>query len=372
MKLKVLIFALLIVPSSGGAAASDADWTGLWSLTLQTTNGPQHFALFVPGSSGTPTFYGPDWSELILSDVSTQGKDLLLNWQTKGTNVVFKGVRQGDRITGQWELLHPQFHQEGSFSARRAFAASHWSPLASAPSGAVADLNSKLAGQSGDLDHYWNQTFKPHYWTLLESDADLAEVRQRILGADFASRSAELTAELEEICSELSVKLDGFKLPSTVVLLPFGKPDQFRLVFVQDKSFLLLNPVRFLSNPKTSRLDLAREALSALMNAQFEGRHAALDLTRAGMVGFALRKLGYATDESQAVGLSTAEWTATRGRLAEIKKKIAGNRPLTSAETAVAGLDFVAYLAGNRSFPQLYAIPTAELAKQMREYAAGG
>lgn len=375
-RIAIIFVVLLQLGSALGTDGERTRWTGLWRLNQQTERGPVQLHFHVPGGNAALKLYGVGWEPLAVSQSQMEGSVFLLNWQAKGVNVVFDGRRQGDRISGSWKLIHPQYSEEGRFSARRLFSDPQWSPLdavkALGSSSRLIDLNAHLAEKistEADFEKYWDETFRRDFLVFLAHAPSASEVRRTLEQPDFLEKAKTFASLLKELADASRLKLSGLRLSIPVVALPFGEADP-EVVWVDGAPFVTVNVDRFWRQVPDSRrrAHFAEQMLKA--NFQFTLPNLPGDpfqLWRAGVPAYLASKSELARPE-EVLAVTAEQFTALQSELPNLKEKRRAGKKLSPAERDFLAYDFVASQGGEKTPSELVEMGAQDVTKAFKSY----
>ncbi len=358
----------LAMPLSTAAQESRSEWVGLWRLVQQTDAGPVTFRLFVP-SQGEPQFFGSSWENLYLAGSRLGPGSLELNWQTKGVNIVFRGRRQGAEVSGDWELVHPQYRQSKPFEGRRLLETGQWKPLQGlrgGDPGVFLNLNSRLLEHRSDLAVYWRDTFYPGFLPLVEDPPTMARLTAKVGSESFEQDTKKFAAIVQDLESRLRRKAQGLEMPYTFVAAPFG-PAEPQPVQVHRRAFLLVDPSAMLArHGEDAEAAIPRELLeSSFERHYFTVQIPAMRQFRKGLPAYLLSQLY--SGPAGALGLPATRLEQLEKELDAIKQRARNGKAPDGDEGAFLAYRFVSFLARSRTPPQLLELDPRTLRLQ---YAA--
>lgn len=380
MKTRIILFSclLLVAGQFGLASADGSGWSGLWKLVQQTESGPVTLYCLLKSKEDHPTLYSSEWLELPLSDSKLQGNSIMVNWQAKGGNLIFRGVRGGASMTGDWEFLHPQYRLEGKFSASRIAVSPDWSPLAGIEelnpneSGFV-DLNELLikAAGEGDFATFWRTKFLPKYYPFLSEAPSPAEIERIVTSAAFRSKAKAFHENVLEHLKRAKEKTSGVAFPMPIVGLCFGR--EARLAFVGSRVFVVANAKEFAGADTAGDMTRSAELLISveLANSISAAPGLPLDFFRRGVPLLMAAKLAYSDKIEDILQVSAERGEQLKNELPELKKKVLSKKALTEEERRFLAFDFVSGLAADHSITTLLRLKPLDVGKAFRAYILG-
>ncbi len=377
-KTVILCFCLLL--SAGGHVLAGSDgpaWSGLWKMVQETESGPVTLYLQLKSPEVKPTLYSHDWGELALSDWKLEGDKISVNWQAKGGNLVFRGTREGDRFTGGWEFLHPQYDLKGNFAAVRLFSDPAWTPLAGLDalnpgSNGFVDLNEILvkAVQGGDFVGFWKTEFQPKYYALIGDTPPPAEVERLVASPGFSQRAASFHEDVLEHLKRAKEKTArvGFAFP--IVSFCFG--DESRLVNVGSQAFLVANSEK-LGGGLSDRPQVLTRSAEVLIGTTMRsllpaGRGLHLEMFRAGVPLYLASQLDYSKNLGDILQVSASQAQSLESELGDLKKRVLSRESLKAEEKRFLAYDFTKTLGADQPVEKLVRMNPVAIGEAFKKY----
>ncbi len=377
-KTVILCFCLLL--SAGGQVFAGSDgpaWSGLWKMVQETESGPVTLYLQLKSPDVKPTLYSHDWGELALSEWKLEGDNLLVNWQAKGGNLVFRGTREGDRWAGGWEFLHPQYDLKGKFAAVRLFTDPNWAPLAgldalNVGANGFVDLNQILvqAVRDGDFAAFWKNEFQPKYYALIGDTPPSAEVERLVAAPGFAQRAAAFHKDILQHLDRAKEKTSrvGFTFP----IVSFCLGDESRLVNIGSQVFLVANSEKLGGGLSDQPQVLTRSAEALIGTAMRSllpaGRGLHLEMFRAGVPLYLASRLEYSKNLEDILQVSAARADSLQSELGDLKKKVLSRASLKADERLFLAYDFTKTLGADQPVEKLVRMNPVAIGEAFKKY----
>jgi hypothetical protein len=165
----------LTVPAFAGSPVEE--WPGLWRIEVARGTGAiLNVVVSAKGTSLAARYYSEPWIEGPFSGAAFEADKAVLTSTARARSFRLNLQRNGDRVEGTWELVHPQFTETHSLRGRRVFRDPGWDPLgrlrAAGPQ-SLADLSGLLVSEAPlesfeAFRGFWDREVVPRYYLAIE------------------------------------------------------------------------------------------------------------------------------------------------------------------------------------------------------------
>lgn len=369
-----IVLAFATLSTTLGSDADRSLWVGLWKLTQESDTGSTTLHLFVPGED-KPVLYGSVWQVVPLSSIEFQSDAFVLKWDVgRGFIQTFRAKRTGERVTGKWELLHPQYHLENSFTGNRILKDAQWKPLQGLrdePPPFFLDLGARLRDHKSDLKTYWEESLYPDFLPLFTEPPEPGRLTVIAEDPKLAERSSQFARIAGDFVERLKQKIPHADFPYHFVAVPFG-PEQSAAIRVREYVFLVTNSV---AEPIWRGSAPERQIPLGLLTASLEDyyskvRSPVMDRFKAGLPLFLLGEL-YPGSVHEALGVSEGRLKEYQDNIAALKNRAIEGEKLSREEQRVLDYRFVHSLASSRPAPSLLRLSLKKIARGYEQFLAG-
>lgn len=138
----------------GAAAADQEDWVGVWRVTTADPSAQQsvfHLAVSRDGGQYSVEYYDHLWRRYSMSRFQFEGDQAEFDSPIRSKSFRLKLTREGDRLSGTSELLHPQYKWSTELTGFRVVSRNQWEPFAGlneAQEEGLVDINAILLSEA--------------------------------------------------------------------------------------------------------------------------------------------------------------------------------------------------------------------------------
>ncbi len=219
-------------------------WEGLWRLEQRSTlTGSIVSHLFVPDADkkAKTILYRFGWQEQPTEKLEISGNQLKIRLDLSGKPVKLDAERNGNQLTGEWLLFHPQYPHDGALKGFRVHGAGDWELFGGLKKlrteQGFIDFAGFLARESPPGEQafvkFWEETVVPEFYTVIhdfvygekifdrELPKDQVRSIQRIVQRpEFKESAVNFAKVYEKVRKDLAKEYEEMGLLNSLIRMP--------------------------------------------------------------------------------------------------------------------------------------------------------
>jgi hypothetical protein len=408
--IRILLGLLLVTGFSSVAAAVDSSpWLGLWRLEQRSPAGAAvyHVQVSSLGQSPDVRLYNADWERQRLTNVSIRSDILQFTWEVTGRPILARLEVRTNRLTGNWNLIHPQYSMDGRLEAIKVITQPDWDPSGGFSELQAADGLIDFTGFLLNSPHqtyeqflrFWNSEVEPAFYPLLADllygtgvvEPDLRERQLRALYRQlqdplFKSRARKVSGLYSSVHADLKRQLPEFSIKAAPITMPSMEGSAEGLLVLGGRIFVIIDIAALKESLETRlRYVLARMTLQGSVLSRHRGNDPGITALRTGLLAHMTSRLGYSEKPSDYL-LSSEEALqqvakAESSYREQLAAMLGGSfRPedvrrffeVAPRPGGYIGYHFVASLLQSRSLTEILEMETPAIYAELRSYLSSG
>ena len=323
-------------------AADPGDWVGVWSLSFgNSEEGTVRWVIANDQGKLSAQQYNSTWRTVAITSTFSESS-LTVTSRPGAYKISATVTREGDRFSGTWKLLHPQFGAEQPVTGVRVVKANHWDPLEGIrrledPAG-IVDICSALRKSAAGKDFQkfaagWDTEIGGPYYLFLESfwDPDPARKSEKLRrlysllrSGQFQDNVKKVLALRTEVTQLVKDKDSSFYFANPTVVVPtFSSEKASAMDVVDGKVYVTAEVPQQLPARSYPRMKwmMAKEQLKLAFLARFplQMRAAPIELIREGISAYLAADL-VKVSLVEILGTTPAQAKESVARLADYRK----------------------------------------------------
>jgi hypothetical protein len=401
-----LLVAGFFLPQSIKGADGPSAWLGLWRVEQRSSSGGaviHHLQISSLGAPPKIKIYNSAWEEQATSDVTIRNDSLLFNWAVSGRPIAASVALRKGRLTGNWELVHPQYPMGGALDGQKVMSQPDWNPSSGflehqSPDGLI-DFSRYLL-EKAPLQSYeqflqfWNSQVQPAFYPAISEllygsaifepdlkDRQLRAVYTQLKDPLFRSNSKRISSLYPSIYADLKKRFPELSVKAAPITMPAFEGSAGGLRVLGGLVFVEIDAAKLGKLSETRlRYALARAALEGSALVRFRSDDPALRLLRAGLLAHLTSLLNYSKNQAdflfsseEAIQQVEGGLAKHRSRLADMLKAPRPEEVRTFFEHAprpgdYLGFRFVSALLEKRTFADIMEMETHDVYRELRAY----
>lgn len=239
---------------------ANSSWVGLWRIEPAEGSESSQVLLVVSkeGERLTSVLYSESWFKHRVRSWEFSEDSVVLGTEVSGRAYEFRLSRNGERLSGSWELKHPQYRERRDVIGHRIAEVNHWDPHEGlrklADSSRLVDLSGYLVRNAplesfDQFQEYWDREVKTAFFRVFYSvlyrsgisnqqrQERLKKIWNTLRSESFRKLSSDLSEYRARILAELREKHPEFYFPIHFVSMPSAGTFDIRLEQIENEAF---------------------------------------------------------------------------------------------------------------------------------------
>ncbi len=247
LRLTALTIVLMFASIGGLQAADDSPckaWAGVWHVVPSVPGEGQaiHLSISTAEKPLRVLHFGYDFTTVHEGEaVKCDATNLSFDSLPMGKAFHLSLKRDGDKVTGEMSVVHPQFKKSYGRIGHRVTTQEDWDPIKGVSKSAddlgLINLTTKLIDEApldslDKFESYWASKIEPEYYSVVQDviygpDGDLKERHQKLAvmldkltQKDFQSQVREMAKLQKEVVEEVKKKAPDLYFPNVFLSMP--------------------------------------------------------------------------------------------------------------------------------------------------------